>query len=575
MPIGSQDISFLGKGQTMATTRWFCGIALAAALICGTAAGKEIFVKSGEDGDGSMVKPYGTLWKALDKASRGDTIRVAGGVYEGKGGCGGWLIKVPNLTVVGGYAADFSSRDPFKNPTILQRAKDYKGDWTGLKDAIVAGDQDHSGLVFDGFVLDAQSRNAYNAEGNVLPQKSFQGMIFKTSSKDIKIRNCIMLNPYGDGIECTWSGTGNEVSNCFVLNTFYEGISTRMAQDGAKVLIKNNTIAFGWFQPGKGGAIGVFVGRQGKTVIEDNVIGFLVTEGDEAGFAVTNTFGNDRTELKGNVFAQCQGGYYKYMDSDKKNLVVWKPADLEALNKDAESCMLAKAGENVEADPGLRPDKTHFGRFSDYCASEPGKLNMDLMNQWRSAVGLNLQAEKGTSRKNFGLAYPREAVVPGLVSSIKGKGVQVAGPFEAYAAASGAGEAAPEAAAATKKDYTTVEFDTFKKGAAGVKELAGKAVSFKAGIGSSSTEYLLKYAPRDQHACYKLIAPGESTMTTKAVFGYFLKGSDAHKAFEKHLKKQADVNKEGGLTIKGTAWYVGKDTYAYPVGVIVDEVVKE
>jgi hypothetical protein len=37
------------------------------------------------------------------------------------------------------------------------------------------------------------------------------------------------------------------------------------------------------------------------------------------------------------------------------------------------------------------------------------------------------------------------------------------------------------------------------------------------------------------------------------------------------VAKKAKFAKEG-LIIKGTASYVGKDTYAYPAGIIIDEV---
>lgn len=525
----------------------------------------DVYVRASADGDGtSKDAPMGELWKAIDRSLRGDVIHVAAGVYTGKGGCGHFTIKTPDLTLVGGYSEDFSERNPFKHHTLLQRAEDYRGDWTGLPTAIIAGDEhaDHSGLTVDGFVLNATTRNGY-AEDKILPKKSYNGDCFKVRSKNVKLRNSILLNPYGEGIYCTWQGEENEVSNCFILNTFREGISTRSAQDESVILLKNNTIAFCWFQPGKGGGIGVFIGNRGKTVLKDNVIAYIQTEGDGEGNAVSNTFGNDYTEMVGNVFFQCQGGYYKYMDLDKKNLLVWKSEGLADLNDDPEMYMLWEAEGNTNEDPSLQPEKDYFEKFLNTVASKPGKLNMDLMNEWRRSVGLPLQAEAGTARQNWGMAYPLEAIVPNLVSKLPGKGVQPEGPFAEYASA---------AAVAEDVEYVEMEFDAFKRDVPAVKSLAGQPVVFKGLLGQTDSSYLLEAAPRSDYVCYKVPKVGENPDATRTfVYGYMLKGSQAHKDWEKYSRRRERYNKDG-LVIRGRAYYVGSDSYSYPVGIIIDEV---
>ena len=378
------------------------------------------YIKAGSDGEGTKDKPFPDLWKALAKAVRGDVIHVAEGTYNGKGGSGHWVVSVPNLTLAGGYKADFSERNPFKYLTILERAKDFKGDWTGLPEsgAFIAGDihKDHSGLVVDGFVMNGQTRNSYKGEGDINIDDSYKGAGFSASSRDVKVRNCVILNPLGDGVYVTWQGKENEISNCFIVNTFYNAIATRSAQPDSVVTIKNCTGAFCWYYPSKGGGMSVFVGRQGKTVMESNVFMCNQTEGEEAGFGVCNTFGNDETELRNNLFYLCQGGYYKYMDANKQSLVAWKPGDLKDLNQDAENYVLAKSGGNTDEDPKMAPDKDFFEKFSNFVASKPGKLNMDLMNEWRRSVGLNLQAEPGSARKNYGMAFPLGKVMPNLVA---------------------------------------------------------------------------------------------------------------------------------------------------------------
>jgi hypothetical protein len=547
------------------------------ALACAPLAAADWYVRAGADGDGSAKdKPLGVAWKALEKCARGDVIHIAAGTYYGKTGCGHWVVNVPQLTLVGGYNADFSARNPFTNFTRLEKAKDYKGGVVGQPDGMIAGKQgvDISGLIVDGFVFNAQARNSYDASGKIQPKDCEPGMLVEGVGT-IKLRNSILLNPYGDGVYCTWKGEGNEVANNFILNTFYSAVETRSAQPDSVITIKNNTIAFCWQQPGKGGSIGIMVGRQGKTIIQDNVIAFMQCEdaGQNYGVAVNNNFGNDETVLKGNVFAQCMGGPYAYMDASKANLLLWKPEEIADLNKDPESYRLAKGSTgNLMDDPKLNPDKDWFEKFSNFVASKPGKLNMDAMNQWRQTLGLPLQAEPGSPRKNWGMAYPLDKVVGNLVSKIPGKGVQVDKTFETYsgggAPAAAGGAAAP---AAEAKTYAETAWDAFKKGAAGLKDLKDKPVQVRAGMGPGKTDWLLAAAARDNYDCVALNLPGEAEMSMKYAFGYLLKGSPAHKEWQKLAAKKAKFAKEG-LIIKGTASYVGKDSYAYPVGIIIDEV---
>ncbi len=527
----------------------------------------DVYVKAGATGKGTKDAPYGQLWKAVDRAMRGDVIHIAAGSYNGKGGSGCFTVKVPNLTIAGGYDAEFKERNPFKNLTILERAKDYKGDWTGLGKGIITSkiNVDCSGIIIDGLVLNSASRNSYYADGKLNPKGSWKGELVSVSAKNIKIRNCTLLNPYGNGIYCTWQGEENEVTNCFVINTFYCAISTRSAQPDSIIRIANNTVVFCWFQPGKGGAMLTFVGNQGQTIIENNIMAFAQTE-DSAGYAVSNEFGNEDTIMKNNVFFQCQGGYYKYMDDDKKNLLVWKKEDLDDLNEEAEDYMLDEAEGNAEDDPKLMPDKGYFEKFANTVASKPGKLKMDSMNQWRRTLGLPLQAEAGTARKNWGMEYPVKSVVPNLVSKLKGRGVQAAGPFKDYKSA---------AAAAPEADYKEAAFDTFKKGTPTSKAYADVAVTFKAGMGNKQMSFLLKKAPKADYICFQLIKSGDKVPTRNYVYGYILKGSPAEKAWNKLYKKRDKYNKKGGIVIKGRATYLGNDSYSFPVGVIVDVVSKK
>ncbi|HPJ72185.1 MAG TPA: right-handed parallel beta-helix repeat-containing protein, partial [bacterium] len=483
-----------GKGTLTA-------VSVAAALAAVGARAEDVYVRSGATGDGSRENPYGELWKAVDRARRGDVIHVAAGTYNGKGGSGHFVIKTPHLTLAGGYNQDFSARNPFQNLTVLERAADYKGDWTGLPEsgAIIAGDihADHGDLTVDGFVLDGRTRNAYQEDGTkILMKKSYNGRLISTSSPNTVIKNCVLANPLGEAVYCTWEGEGNLIENCLIVNWFHVGISTRSAQPGSVVAVRRNTVAFGWPYPSKGGAMAVFVGRQGKTVLEDNIFAFCTTEDDDGGIAVKNTFGNDETVMKNNVFFSCNGGFYKYMDDNRQSLLVWKPSGLADLN-DEENCedyMLSASGGNREADPGLQPDPVYAGLFAGFIGSVPGKLNMDALNQWRRSVGLPLQAEAGSARENFGPPYPiaNPAALAALSSKIAGIGFTVDTGFDSYVSA---------APAAVPESFAAADFSAFKKGGTYAAGAEGTPVRFQAQMGPRKpTPYLIEaVAPASEY----------------------------------------------------------------------------
>jgi len=538
----------------------------------------DIYVRAGEDsGKGTISQPYSKLWKALERARRADVIHVAAGIYNGKGGSGHFIIKAPNLTLSGGYSSDFRTRDPFRHFTILERDKTYKGDWTGLPEGIIRiggknAKQGADNVIVDGFVLNAQSRNSYKGGGDVvaLKEPTYPGKLFENANgSNIKIRNNILMNPVGVGIYGMWKGENNEISNNFILNQFYAGISTRAAQAESVININNNTIAFTWFMPSQGGGMSVFIGSQGKTILENNVFAFNQTEGGAAGYGVSNSFANDETELKGNVFFALPGGYYKYLDDNKASLVVWQNNDLEDLNNEdnAEDYMLMESGENTNQDPGLNPDPYFIIKFSNYVESTPGKLDMGLMNQWRRSVGLPLQAGKGTTRIVLAPAYPLDKVVPNLVSKLAGKGVQISGPFEAYVS---------QTVASAVDNYKAIDFKSMKKGGIHSIDMVNYPVQFQAAMGSACTAFELKGAPRNDYDCFTISMSGttpESTMDK--VYAYILKGSAAHSKYLKYKRKAAKYNKKGGVYFRGRLSSFANQYYQYPIGFVIDQVNKK
>ena len=191
---------------------------------------------------------------------------------------------------------------------------------------------------------------------------------------------------------------------------------------------------------------------------------------------------------------------------------------------------------------------------------------MDAMNEWRRSLGLPLQAEPGSARKNYGFAYPLSAVVPNLVSTLAGVGARPDVPFAAYKS-----KERPRPRSTTRRSTLRIS----RRAKAGPRENRGRPVAFKAGVGDAKIVFELAEAPRTNYVCVQLLVPGATgTSTMDFVHGYLLKGSPAHKIWEDWAKKKDKTWKEG-LSMKGRAYDFQKQSFAYPVGIIIDEVSKK
>ena len=98
----------------------------AAALAATTAAATDIYVslETGKNkNEGTKEAPLKNLWKALENANDGDTIHLAEGVYPGKMKQN-WFLIDKAVSIIGGYAPDFASRDPLKYRTLFQAKND-------------------------------------------------------------------------------------------------------------------------------------------------------------------------------------------------------------------------------------------------------------------------------------------------------------------------------------------------------------------------------------------------------------------------------------------------------------------
>ncbi len=413
---------------------------------------RDYYVRQGAEGTGTKQSPYGELGRALERALRGDVIHVTEGTYTGKGGSGSFIVRVPNLTIAGGYSADFSARDLFAHKTILQRAQDYKGDLAGLPRAILEGKDgtDHSGLIVDGLVLNGKTRNAYYPSGDPSIRGSWDGVLFATSSPDIIVRNTVFINPFG-------------------------------------------------------------------------------------------------------------GGIYQYLESEGRNLLVWKPNDLEDLNNTPDEYSLRESGDNTIKNPNPKPDKDYFSGCANKMLADPVLFDTDSMTAVWTAAGL-AGAPSASAKQSWGHAYPVEDLSGMDVRTQAGAHGQKT--YPAYQS---------KEAPAMADSYKEVEFSVFSAENAEVKKMDNLPVEFFAAMGPGQKVFFDHIGSEKDYRCVYLNMPGEKYYTRKCVYGYLLKGSAADKLWNKLSKKRERYN-EKGLKIKGRAFNLKSDPYPYPVGIVIDEI---
>lgn len=177
---------------------------------------KDVYVCAGKSGNGTKENPYGKISDAMSMGVyANDVIRVAEGIYYGEGGSGKWIIRINNLTLVGGYKKDFSERNPWKYQTILVRgmgedalaeankrdhAKKWGLDLTITKasyngSAMILGEGDHSNTVIDGFIIDGYTRNSYKINGDLNTAIGpITSPLISFNKPGCKVRNCIIMN---------------------------------------------------------------------------------------------------------------------------------------------------------------------------------------------------------------------------------------------------------------------------------------------------------------------------------------------------------------------------------------------
>jgi len=400
---------------------------------------------------GTKEAPLKNLWKALENGAPGDVIHLAEGNYPGKMKCG-WVQMDKPMSVIGGYSADFSQRDPLKFKTMLQPTNDQndkKGTAMALflinfKNKPFAGFK----IVLDGLIFDDGFASSYH-ETKGKPEGFDTGMWLegpawnKTRDKfpsanryslftqlgvgtagDLEVKNCTFVNGSNFGANINWFKGKVKMENNVFCNNRMIGVNVQ-SSNGKPFEVEwefeKNTVLFTWSRLNDLADMGFGVRNNTgvKAEIKDNIIGLNVLTGFD------NTKGNPKqkkTKIDGNIF-------FLNRESDVQMTV---SPNIAKVRVDGFEDLEGTDGiESIEDNADLKDPKVFAGRinakylnaFLSMKYSESTKLDEGKCNGLRSVLGLPLQGTITTQCDMYANRYPLEDALK-LFGAMAGKGAQ-------------------------------------------------------------------------------------------------------------------------------------------------------
>ncbi|MDX2012306.1 MAG: hypothetical protein SFW67_19070 [Myxococcaceae bacterium] len=399
-------------------------VGLAAGLFSFPADARDWFVRAGADGDGSLARPFADPWQALDQCQSGDVIHVAAGSYTGRLGNGMWEVPVDDVTLLGGYDADFKSRDPWKNLTKLHWDKASKN--RPKQDRFLSNKKN---TVLDGVVIDQRDQCPYETEAQLGRKDAPCDSAIRLSVPGV-VRNCVIVN---SGFDAITVPVGSTVDNNLIVNSINWGININSSMDKAAVAtVTNNTIAFtmAFKEPGKGAYNGSGLALKGPAVVSGNLIVFSDSNG------IYQTAPAEKSSLNDNQFFMNLYSNLKFSVDGKDTAIDDKEMDL------LEEVGFKSASGNVVKNPKLPVDPGWLDHVSKRTAATPGKLQMDDFNKARQLLGLPMIAKGGSPPSGVAPAMALESALKLIAPQDAGKvGARVKSLAVSFQAAAAAGPA--------------------------------------------------------------------------------------------------------------------------------------
>ena len=385
--------------------------------------------------DGSKAAPFKNLWKAISVAKNGDVIHIAEGNYPGRMKQGWFQLDEP-VSLIGGYSADFSQRDPLKYKTMFQPLNENNDKKKGTQGLLhlefeknPAKAPKNFDMTIDGIIFDDGFASSYHATKGK-PEGFETGMWLEGPAKNLKdkfpsanrycissatasrgegnltIKNCTFVNGSNYAVNLNWFGGKVTIVNNVFCNNRMVGASVACS-NGQKPIdweFANNTVLFTWSRLNdlQDMGFGVRTNENVNANIHHNVIGLNVLTGFD------NTKGNAKrknTMLDNNVF-------FLNRESDVQMTVSPSIAkvrvdtfeDLEGVDG------IESISDNIDLqDPAAfkgRINAQYLNSFLSMKYSESTKLDDDKCNALRSVLGLPLQGTITTTCDMYANRYP-------------------------------------------------------------------------------------------------------------------------------------------------------------------------
>ncbi len=420
--------------------------------------GKDWYVsitKGSNKNDGSKASPLKNLQKAINQAANGDVIHVAEGNYLGLMKIGFIDFKGKAVSVMGGYAADFSDRDPIKYQSMIQPRPEQNG--TSGNRALFELSFKDGDVVIDGFIFDRGWQTAYSIHkddaqrgqpegvesGRYMPPPSRGGnhgvesvvsvlrpiMAGKIERGNLSITNCIFVNASQFGIQMGIRNTQVKIENNLFINCRMAGVeifgtSASHLPIESEVEFAHNTLLFAWSRTKSFEDMGYgFRCMTGVHYnIHDNIIGGSCFSGIDK-TRIGKREASRKVKIDNNIFflnkqadltLPSSGGLFMRIRTD--------------MFEDVES--LTSANGNVDLDATTAPalakaiDKAYLEGFINATYSESMQHDPNsAANTFRQAMGMNQIATVNNSVSMYHNYYPLEKAIK-LIGAVPGKGMQ-------------------------------------------------------------------------------------------------------------------------------------------------------
>lgn len=380
-----------------------------------------VSAQAAQHGSGdSPTNPMKFLWKAVSTLKDGDTLHIAEGRYSGQGNVGVLpKITVKDVSLIGGYSADFSARDPFKHLTIIGAPLNQEKSLSTNSVIHIEPTQNGSKkITIDGLCIDRGEACIYFSEGPPGPNHKIPGhfdctcfgwgsinrkmsgscptIAVLSRYGEVTVRNCLLINNPWWGIYIKVGEGNHVVENNLILSYQGRGIEAIPGGGWGKptITIKNNTIMFGHNIEGR--ALSIDPKKDNGTVeIVNNVLAW----NDEGG--ITSKFQPAETLLmKDNLFYLNVSGDFNIAGKGIANA------------HDFDAHLMCKVEGNIHQIPNiisaLAPawlDRESASEYTNLIGN--GFSTDDEIQACRKAVGLGDYELPGYDKK-----YPNYASLP-------------------------------------------------------------------------------------------------------------------------------------------------------------------